>query len=95
MEKEIEKMAKVLYGIYCGEDKCGECKSPNCESYRRAELLFNAGYRKSHDEEIRKETAREIVQFIKDKGILRYGGYLLDDSDFISVGHLYGVEVEE
>lgn len=46
-------------------------------------------------EEVRKETAKEILQMIKEKGLLRYGGYLLDDSDFTAVGHLYGVEVIE
>lgn len=46
-------------------------------------------------EEVRKETAKEILQMIKEKGLLRYGRYLLDDSDFTAVGHLYGVEVKE
>lgn len=115
-KKEIEKMAKVLYGIYCGEDKCGECKNPNCESYRRAELLYNAGYRKfngpnfdyciySSDKEtveacvqapcvmekriseIRKETAREIVNLLHENNDLRHIEYFIAEK--------YDVRVEE
>ena len=51
--------------------------------------LYKEGYRKQSD------TAREILQMIKDKGLFRYGGYLLHDSDFDTIGKLYGVEVEE
>ena len=51
--------------------------------------MYNQGYRKQGD------TAREILQMIKDKGLFRYGGYLLHDSDFDTIGKLYGVEVEE
>lgn len=43
-KKEIEAMAKVLYGQYCGNDECGKCKMPNCAEYQRAELLYNAGF---------------------------------------------------
>lgn len=42
--KEIEAIAKVLYGQYCGNHKCGKCKMPNCAEYHRAELLYNAGF---------------------------------------------------
>lgn len=42
-------------------------------------------------EEVRKETAKEILRMIKDKGLLRYGGYLLHDSDFDTISKLYGV----
>lgn len=44
-EKEIVRMAKVLYGHYCGNDKCGECKiaSKYCMDYIRAERLHKAG----------------------------------------------------
>ena len=51
--------------------------------------MYNQGYRKQSD------TAKEILQMIKDKGLFRYGGYLLHDSDFDTIGKLYGVEVEE
>ena len=56
---------------------------------RACKKLYTAGYRKQSD------TAREILQMIKDKGLFRYGGYLLHDSDFDTIGKLYGVEVEE
>lgn len=48
-----------------------------------------------HNEKVRKETAREILRMIKDKGLFRYGGYLLHDSDFDTVGKLYGLELED
>ena len=44
-KQEIQAMAKVLYGHYCGNDECGKCKEPNCLEYRRAERLYNAGCR--------------------------------------------------
>lgn len=44
-----------------------------------------------HDEDVRKETAKEILRMIKDKGLFRYGGYLLHDSDFDTISKLYGV----
>lgn len=42
----------------------------------------------------RKEMAREILRMIKDKGLFRYGGYLLHDSDFDTISKLYGVEAK-
>ena len=42
-------------------------------------------------EEVRRETAKEILQMIKNKGLFRYGGYLLHDSDFDTISKLYGV----
>lgn len=59
--KQIEGMAKVLYGKYCGNDKCGNCKEPSCVSYIFAEKLYNAGYRKQSD------TVREFVEFLQSK----------------------------
>lgn len=44
-------------------------------------------------EKVRRETAREVLRMIKDKGLFRYGGYLLHDSDFDTVGKLYGLEL--
>lgn len=51
--------------------------------------MYKKGYRKQSD------TAREILRMIKDKGLFRYGGYLLHDSDFDTVAKLYGVNPEE
>ena len=46
-------------------------------------------------EDVRKETARLILRMIKDKGLFRYGGYLLHDSDFDTVATIYNVNKEE
>ena len=64
-------------------------ENDDSEIQRACKKLVAAGYRKQSD------TAREILQMIKDKGLFRYGGYLLHDSDFDTIGKLYGVEVEE
>lgn len=61
-KQEIQAMAKVLYGRYCGSDECGKCKQPNCADYHRAETLHNEGFRMA--EEVRKETAKEIFTTI-------------------------------
>ena len=62
-EKEIEEMADVLWG-HCGNlinEYCeGESHCANCI----AKKLTEAGYRKA--EEVRKETAREFKQTMKD-----------------------------
>ena len=71
--KQIEGMAKVLYGKYCGNDKCGNCKEPSCVSYIFAEKLYNAGYRKADDvidrlmnaETSSELTEKEIEFFVK------------------------------
>lgn len=39
-------------------------------------------------DEVRKETAKEILRMIKDKDLLRYGDYLLHDSDFDTISKL-------
>lgn len=69
-------------------------KKENDKIYARTKITNSGvivldGYRKQSD------TAREILRMIKDKGLFRYGGYLLHDSDFDTIGKLYGVEVEE
>lgn len=84
--KQIEGMAKVLYGKYCGNDKCGNCKEPSCVSYIFAEKLYNAGYRKQSD------TAREILQYLYEK----MGNVSLSDTELVLyLAAQYGVEVEE
>ena len=83
---QIEGMAKVLYGKYCGNDKCGNCKEPSCVSYIFAEKLYNAGYRKQSD------TAREILIYLYEK----IGNVAVSDSELIKyLAKEYGVEVEE
>lgn len=51
--------------------------------------------REKYGEKVRKETAKEILRMIKDKGLLRYEGYLLHDSDFDAISKLYGVEEQK
>ena len=92
-QKQIEEMAKELspYG-FCKITICENCnrkKTSKCTYYSFAKRYTIKGYRKQSG------TAREILQMIKDKGLFRYGGYLLHDSDFDTIGKLYGVEVEE
>lgn len=46
MDKQYhtERIAKALYGLYCGNDKCDSCKCPrNCENYHCAERLVKKG----------------------------------------------------
>lgn len=94
-QKQIEEMAKVIQGImyYAPDEEDDRYRYLTHLDKKSAkeisEQLYTAGYRKQSD------TAKEILQMIKDKGLLRYGGYLLHDSDFDTIGKLYGVEVEE
>lgn len=64
-KKEIEEMAKVMYRHYCKDDKCGECKQPNCLEYRRAVRLYNAGY--GNVKQAVKEFAENAVKPIIDE----------------------------
>ena len=41
-----------------------------------------------------KDTAKEIIQWIKLNGILEYGGYVIHDSTIEQMCKKYGVEVE-
>lgn len=92
---QIEGMAKVLYGKYCGNDKCGNCKEPSCVSYIFAEKLYNAGYRKQSD------TVREFVSKIDEE--IQHRTIVNDYSpDFDEMQDIiyqtakeYGAEVEE
>ena len=84
-EEQIAEMAKEVRNYYGYKYLCPS----KVFYYSSCEHLYNAGYRKQSD------TAREILQMIKDKGLFRYGGYLLHDSDFDTISKLYGVEVEE
>lgn len=88
-QRQIEKMAKVIMGAVPVTIQYVQAPANETEARIEAKALIAAGYRKQSD------TAKEILQMIKDKGLLRYGGYLLHDSDFDTVGKLYGVEVEE
>ena len=56
-EKQIEEMAKVMYGYICKDRPCKECNyhgkskilKPYCEYYLKAQDLYEQGYRKCKD----------------------------------------------
>lgn len=77
----IEEMAQAMSDFEL-ED------TANCD-IELSRHLIEKGYRKQSD------TAREILQMLKDKGLFRYESYLLHDSDFNTVAKLYGVNPEE
>lgn len=77
----IEEMAQAMSDFKL-ED------TANCDIELSRHLIAK-GYRKQND------TAKEILQMLKDKGLFRYGAYLLHDTDFDTIGKLYGVEVEQ
>lgn len=87
-QEQIEEMIKLI----------GNVKPFYVETIAKA--LYNAGYRKA--DEVRKETAREILQTLYDKcyeidneyddiGI----GHIVADDDILCLAKHYGVEVEE
>ena len=87
-EEQIEEMAKDLeQARYWAMGTVGSLNNGFGGWY--GAYMYNQGYRKQSD------TVREVLRMIKDKGLFRYGGYLLHDSDFDTIGKLYGVEVEE
>lgn len=73
--EQIEKMAQVMCG-FCTEDKrcvlkysapCSEVASQDCTCKESAEELICKGYGKA--DEVRKETAKEILDMLYDTGI--------------------------
>lgn len=108
-QEQIEEMANY-YCEYCkkqtGEKFCEHIDDKSCNIFFEAELFYNAGYRKS--EEVRKETAKEILDEIDnalhdlamayaDKGHKDY--YAVCEYVHLKViskiTKKYGVEVEE
>lgn len=79
--KLIEEMAQAMSDFEL-ED------SANCDIELSRHLIAK-GYRKQSD------TAKEVLRMLKDKGLFRYGAYLLHDTDFNTVAKLYGVNPEE
>ena len=63
-QEQIEEMTKLINSkeIYPCEDDV-HCENCFCSHKDTAEKLYNAGYRKA--EEVRKETAKEIISAIK------------------------------
>lgn len=90
-EKEIEEMSNVIAEI-CEKQskkyKCDDCN--NC----MAEFLLNAGYRKA--DEVRKETAKEILQDLYDEASKYCDETMgLDTYEIKQLSKKYGVEVDE
>ena len=86
---QIEEMAKII------KITCNNTFTP----VMFATTLYNAGYRKT--EEIRKETAKEILQVLYDM-CYEYDGRKPDEIvghiiplDILRLAKRYGVEVEE
>ncbi|MCD8372022.1 MAG: hypothetical protein LUD27_01830 [Clostridia bacterium] len=104
MDKEIEiqEMAKVL----CGDkskhlSSCKYCGETSCYFITNTELLYNAGYRKA--DEVRKETAKEILQELYDQTFERKDPYsdsdkakeIIDRAEILHTAKMYGVEIDE
>lgn len=105
-QEQIEEMANY-YCEYCkrqtGEKFCEHIDDKSCNIFFEAELFYNAGYRKA--EEVRKETAKEILQKFHDWIGADFEEN--EDCDFIpilkkdffrrvdEISKEYGVEVEE
>lgn len=59
-EKQIEEMAKVMYGYICKDKPCEKCDyhqdskilAPYCEYYLKAKDLYNADYRKLPEDSV-------------------------------------------
>ncbi len=94
-EKEIEEMAKTVYNG-C-RVACSDCRERAlCEVRHVAEVLVDEGYRKA--DEVRKETAKEVLFALLDKK------FEMDDKGRVCIVDIYdelnrlfekyGVEVE-
>lgn len=102
-QEQIEEMVKTVVdrekNYVIGETECKKCNLNKCDLHCNihseisydCETLYNAGYRKA--EEVRKETAKEIVGRLR-----KYDSYFDDykfDSLLDDIELDYGVEVEE
>lgn len=91
-QEQIEKMVEVIIDTeegnahYCGTHIQKFKAFIDCDNI--AETLYNAGYRKA--DEVRKETAAEIIKWIKG---IKHIGSLRSELDMIASE--YGVEVKE
>lgn len=90
-EREIEEMAIVLSTEDGSTDDCPDCEHITmCFRQCDAEKLYNEGYRKADD--VRKETAKEILQDLyelcKERQEISW-----DDIYYFVLK--YGVDVEE
>lgn len=97
-EEQIEEMVKDIAGIEQQEDlTLGEVYGIEA-TFELAEILFDAGYRKA--DEVRKETARAILQTMYNCQTCRHptiatGNFLFGKDYIRSLATEYSVEVEE
>lgn len=61
-QKDKQTIAKLLYGNYCGYDKYGECKQPNCIYYIYAERIIDARFRKYRKKRKAENTMTKLQQ---------------------------------
>lgn len=72
-QEQIEEMAKLIDGSECPSEKCPKMDKEQVKAFgacniHRVQILYNAGYQKA--EEVRKETAREIFEYIVKSGVI-------------------------
>ena len=100
-QEQIEKMAKIDCAA-CAPHACCPLTAnfrPCNAALEYAEVLYNAGYREA--DEVRKETAKEILNMLYDMGIDKetLECCRIYDVDGVSLAkqicEKYGVEIEE
>lgn len=97
-QEQIEEMAKDFCGVPCVAKKGRTHCDKLCEIYIFARRIYDACSRKADD--VRKETAKEILQCIYDKCYeiqnIRCGGIAhILPIDILQLAKHYGIEVEE
>jgi hypothetical protein len=70
-QEQIQEMAKLIDGSECPSEKCPKMDKEQVKAFgacniHRAQILYNAGYRKAED--VRKETARECLKILYNIG---------------------------
>lgn len=88
-KNEIEEMSYSVCNMDNKPKNCADCMWKNtCNFYLSAERYYNADYRKA--EEVRKQTAKEILQYMKNVRTL--GGVL--NWDIETLAKHYCVELD-
>ena len=103
-EKAIDEMYNDIFNQCLLHPKTDKCEIGDCERCEKG-LLYDAGYRK--EEDVRKETIKEFIGFVKnviynykptvtetDSGIKTYH-YLTGNELFDIIKEKYSVDVEE
>ena len=66
-QEQIKEITSIIDSDICDKDCSNRCPYCGGLSSREAEKIYNAGYRKA--DEVRKETAKEILDMLYDMGI--------------------------